>query len=129
MQVSPGDKIDASVTLVDSDRDIWTVALADLSSGQSFQTNLTYDPSRLSGEWIVERPDVDGVTSTLANFGAVIFTDCRATVISNGSISAFQNVKIVMQQSSQGGSRSVQLADISDLTEDGTRFTVGYLNR
>jgi hypothetical protein len=126
MQVSAGDRIEAYVTLVDSDREVWSVAIADLSSGQSFQTNLTYDPGRLSGEWIVERPDVNGVTSTLADFGTVTFTDCQASVGGNGSITAFQNVKVIMQ-TSQGSSRSVQLADVSDLTIGGTRFTVSYL--
>lgn len=127
MQVSAGDRITASVTLVNSDSNLWMVAIWDLSTSQSFQTNLTYDPGRLSGEWIVERPDVNGVTSTLANFGSVTFTDCQASVGGNGSITAFQNVKIVMQ-SSQGSSRSVQLADVSDLTNGGTKFTVNYLN-
>jgi hypothetical protein len=126
MQVSAGDRIEAYVTLVDSDREVWSVAIADLSSDQSFQTNLTYDPGRLSGEWIVERPDVNGVTSTLADFRTVTFTDCQASVGDNGSIAAFQNVKVIMQ-TSQGNSRSVQLADVSDLTIEGTRFTVSYL--
>jgi hypothetical protein len=126
MQVSPGDRIEASVTLLDSDRDVWWVAITDLASSQSFQANLTYDPGRLSGEWIVERPNVNGVTSTLADFGSVTFTDCQAAVGGNGSISAFQNVKITMQQSSQGGSRAVQLADVSDLVKGGSGFTVRY---
>jgi hypothetical protein len=128
MQVSAGDRIEASVTLVDSDINLWSVAITDLSTSQSFQTNLTYDPGRLSGEWIIERPDVNGVTSTLANFGIVTFTDCQATVGGNGSISEFQNVRIIMHQSSQGGSRAVQLVDISDLITGGTRFSVSYLN-
>jgi hypothetical protein len=126
MQVSAGDRIEASVTLLDSDSDLWSVAITDLSTSQSFQTNLTYDPGRLSGEWIVERPDVNGVTSTLADFGTVTFTDCQATVGGNGSITAFRNVKIFMQ-TLQGG-RSVQLADVSDLVKGGTGFIVSYLN-
>ena len=93
MQVSPSDKIEASVTLVNSDSNLWSIAITDLSTTQSFQINITYDPGRLSGEWIVERPDVNGVTSTLADFGSVTFTDCQATVGGNGSITAFQNVK------------------------------------
>jgi Peptidase A4 family. len=127
MQVSAGDKIEASVTLVDSGSDVWSVAIADLSSAQSFQVNITYDPGRLSGEWIVERPDVNGATSTLADFGSVTFSGCQAVVGGNGSIAAFQNVRIIMQ-TSQGSSRSVQLADVSDLTDGGTGFTVSYLN-
>ena len=127
MQVSPGDRIMACVTLVNSDSNLWSVAITDFTSSQGFQTNLTYDPGRLSGEWIVERPDVNGVTSTLADFGSVTFTDCQATVGGNGSISAFQNVRIVMQQSSQGGSRAVQLADVSALVRGGTGFTVTYI--
>jgi hypothetical protein len=128
MQVSAGDKMQASVTLLDSGSNLWMLVITDVTCNQSFQTNLTYYPGRLSGEWIIERPDVNGVTSTLADFGSVTFTDCQANVGGNGSISAFQNVKIVMQQSSQGGSRTVQLADVSGLTAGGTRFTVSYLS-
>jgi hypothetical protein len=127
MRISAGDRMAASVTLVNSDSNLWTLAIMDLSKSQSFQINLTYDPGRLSGEWIVERPDVNGVTSTLADFGTVTFTECQASVGGNGSITAFQNVKVIMQ-TSQGSSRSVQLADVSDLTNGGTRFTVSYLN-
>lgn len=126
MLISPGDKIEAAVMLVDSGGDVWSVSIADLSSGKSFQINLTYDPGRLSGEWIVERPDVNGVTSTLADFGTVTFSDCQATIGGNGSITAFQNVKIVME-TSQGSSRSVQLADVSGLIMGGTGFTVYYV--
>lgn len=127
LHISPGDRIAASVTLIDINMNLWSVAITDLTSSQSFQINRTYDPGKLSGEWIVERPDVNGATSTLADFGSVTFTDCQATVGGNGSISAFQNVKIIMQNS-QGSSRSVQLTDVSGLTSSGTRFTVNYLN-
>jgi hypothetical protein len=127
IQVSAGDKIEASVMLVNSDSNLWSVAITDVSTSKSFQINLTYDPGRLSGEWIVERPDVNGVTSALADFGTVTFTDCHATVGGNGPISAFQNVKVIMQ-SSQGSNRSVQLADVTELTSGGTKFTVSYLN-
>lgn len=126
MQVSPGDQIEASVMLVDSGSNVWLVSIKDTSTGQSFQINLAYDPGRLSGEWIVERPDVNGVTSTLANFGSVTFSNCQATINTAGVISDFQNVKVIME-TSQGSSRSVQLADVSGLASGGTQFTVNYI--
>ena len=118
----------ASIQLVNSFSNTWTINVTDVSSGQSFQNNFVYRSSQLSAEWIVERPDVNRVVSPLADFGNVSITNCMATIGSvNGGISNFSATKVVMYSSSTFGGGSVQLADVSDLTSDWAGFTVIYL--
>ena len=102
--------------------------MTDVTSGQSFQNSVVYLSSQLSAEWIVERPTVNRVLSSLANFGDATLTSCMATIESvNGGISSFPVSRVVMVSSGASGGGSVQLADVSDLTPDGQGFTVTYL--
>lgn len=126
IHVSPGDRIEASVVLMDAGLNVWAVSLNDLTSGQSFSLNISYASNRTSVEWIVERPDVNNQLSSLADFGKVTFTGCHADFGSAGSISAFANAKVVMISQSSG-QQSTQLTDVSDLSGDGLGFTVNYL--
>ncbi len=127
MQVSPGDRMEASINLVDPAGNVWSVAIVDLSSGQSFQSNLTYNSGQSSAEWIVERPDINNAISVLADFGSVAFSNCYANLGGNGSrIVDFQDSKVVMYSQTRNGA-SIQLADVSDLANGGIGFTVNYL--
>ena len=126
--VSPGDQIQASIRLVNATFNQWTINLNDTTADESFQNTVNYTSSQLSAEWIVERPSVNHVISQLANFGSVTFTNCSASVGSvTGGISNFPWEALVMYSSTTPRSSSVQLADVSDLTPDGTEFTVTYL--
>ena len=126
MQVSPGDRMEASVTLIDPASNLWSISLADLTSGQSFQNNFTYNSQQLTAEWIVERPDVNNAISQLADFGSVTFSSCNANLGKTGAISDFQNSKVLMDAQTQNN-QSVQLVDVSDLSAQGTQFTATYL--
>ncbi|MGA3291340.1 MAG: G1 family glutamic endopeptidase, partial [Candidatus Bathyarchaeia archaeon] len=127
--VSPGDRMQASIQLVNATFNQWTINMTDTTAEQSFQYTVNYASSQLSAEWIVERPAVNEVISQLANFGNVTFTNCVASVGSvTGGISSFQWNEMVMYSSTAPGSSSVQLTDVSDLTPDGTGFTVTYLS-
>jgi hypothetical protein len=72
--ISPGDRIEASVTYSGSD---YIMSLVDRTSGQRFTTEQTCDPSvtcnRSSAEWIVERPG--GGTYPLADYLVARFYD------------------------------------------------------
>jgi hypothetical protein len=126
--VSPGDQIQAFIQLVDSNFNRWAINVTDVTSGQSFQNNVVYLSSQLSAEWIVERPTVNRVLSSLANFGDTTLTSCMATIDSvNGGISSFSASRVVMFSSTSSGGGSLKLADVSDLTPDGEGFTVTYL--
>ncbi len=126
MQISPGDHMQATVVLTDPTSNLWALNIADLSTGQTFQINVAYTSDQLTAEWIVERPDVNGAVSVLADFGSVTFTNCTANLGSYGALTDFQNVKIVMDAQA-GNNRSVRLVDVSDLVNQGTGFTVNYL--
>jgi hypothetical protein len=126
--VSPGDKMQASIQLVNAtSNQWWSINVTDTTADQSFQSTVNYTSSQLSAEWIVERPSVDYVTSQLADFGTVTFTNCSASVGSvTGGISSFPWNALDMYSSTTPRSSSVELADVSDLTPNGTGFTVTY---
>jgi hypothetical protein len=127
MAVAPGDQMQASIDLVDASSSLWAVSIADLTSGQSFQQNFAYNSSQLSAEWIIERPDINNVISTLADFGSITFSNCYTTFVDkNGSISDFPNTPIVMSTQTSRG-QTVQLTDASGLSNNGTQFTVTYI--
>lgn len=127
MTVSPGDQMQASINLVDAGSFLWSISISDLTTGQSFQQSFTYNSTRLSAEWIIERPDINNKISTLADFGSVTFSDCYASFIDkNGSISDFSNTAIVMSTQTSRG-QTVQLVNISGLSNQGTEFTVNYI--
>ena len=118
----------ASIQLVDATLNEWSINLTDVTTGFSFQNTFTYASNQLSADWIVERPTVNRVLSTLANFGNVTFTNCQASISSvSGGISSFPANEIVMYSSTTVGESSVQLTDVSGITFDGSGFTVSYL--
>jgi hypothetical protein len=126
--VSPGDEMQASIQLVNATSNQWSINVTDATADQSFQNTVNYTSSQLSAEWIVERPSVNHVTSQLANFGTVTFTNCSASVGSvTGGINSFPWDALVMYSSTTPRSSSVELADVSDFTSNGTEFTVTYL--
>lgn len=123
MEISPGDIMTASVTLTDSVENMWLISISDLSTGQSFSQDFFYDSSRLSAEWIVERPDVNNALTGIANFRSVTMSNCTATM--NNEVKAFgyfPSTRFFMYD--MGGTR---LADVSGFSSDGSSFTVTYL--
>jgi hypothetical protein len=130
IDVSPGNLIEASIQLVDSNTNLWAISLSDVTKGQSFQNNFTYNSGRLSAEWIVERPELTttGSLTYLANFGNITFTDCRVVFQDkSGAISDFPSTEVVMDAQLRGG-QFLQLVDVSALSDLGTKFTVTFLN-
>ena len=75
--VSPGDEMKASV--VEDSPGTWTIAIADLTSGQSVSKTVAYSGPESSAEWIEEAPSsAIGQQLTLADFGTAQFTDLGA---------------------------------------------------
>jgi hypothetical protein len=127
MTITPGDQMNASIVLDNSTTNQWSITITDLTTGQQFQTSITYMSSQLSAEWIVERPEVAHRLSTLADFGTVTFTNCAATLGSiTGTINDFPNAQLVMYQSLINGAGLNQLVSISDLSSDGSSFAASY---
>lgn len=124
LSVSPGDKITASIGLADSATDSWLMEINDVTKGQTFSKNVFYDSSRLSAEWIMERPTVGNSVSTLSDFGSITFTDIRVTVnAAIGTASSFPHGKVTMSDR-----RGNALVSVSSLSNNGTTFTVTYLS-
>jgi len=125
-QVSTGDQIQASVSLIGSNNNTWSISIKDLTNGGNFQGNFNYASKQLSAEWIVERPESNGVLTQLANFGTVTFTDCSATLSGKtGSITSFSNSATFMG-SEIVNNHSIQLVTVSGTSVGGSRFKVSY---
>jgi hypothetical protein len=130
--VSPGDQMNASIQLIDSSTDQWSIHIKDLTTNQEYTKNFFYASSQSSAEWIVERPDLSsrrsrGTLTSLADVGTVKFANCQATIGGEtGTISSFQTAQSIMYQTVQSrtGFGSTQLAAVSDLTDNGSSFTV-----
>ncbi|MFB3889596.1 MAG: G1 family glutamic endopeptidase [Candidatus Bathyarchaeia archaeon] len=122
VSIKPGDRIAAAISLLDSDANSWLIEIDNLSNGQSFHQTFIYNSTRLSAEWVVERPTVNNEITTLADFGNVIFTEASAQVgTTTGTIKSFPNYEIVMNNR-----QNTQLVEISTLSADGTSFSVTY---
>ncbi len=127
--VSPGDQMIASIQLVNANTNTWQIFLQDQTSNQTFQSNFNYAASKLSAEWIVERPVIEsGRTprlSDLTNVGKVTLNNCLATVgTQTGSINAFPSFLSVMYSTLLNTAGVTQLTDVSTLSADGLSFTV-----
>jgi hypothetical protein len=122
IRVQPGDKITAYISLVNGTESTWSITLSDVTRDEHFEKNVVYNSSRLSAEWIVERPKVNDTVSTLADFGTATFTDCKATVDGvTGVIGNFSYAQLVMHDG------DTPLVSVSPLNGDASGFTVSYL--
>ena len=122
LHVRAGDTITASISLVNENASEWLIEISDISRDEHFEKVVVYNSSMLSAEWIVERPKVNGEVSTLADFGNVTFTDCRATVDGvSGEIGNFSHAQFVMHE------EDISLVSVSPLNDDESSFTVSYL--
>jgi hypothetical protein len=125
VNVQPGDTVVVSINLLNQDQSTWQITIDNLSNGNHFEkTNIFYDSSQQSAEWIVERPTVENVISNLANFGNVTLTNCTATINGvNGSIKDFIYAPTIMVDSANN-----PLTSTSALSGDGSSFSVNYLS-
>ncbi len=122
MHVKPGDRMTASVSLVDGSSNTWLVEITDSTNGESFSRTFGYTSSRLSAEWILERPTISGSVTTLADFSSITFTACQATIEDiTGSVDIFPGYQLVMYND------QTQLVRVSSLSANGSSFTVDYL--
>jgi hypothetical protein len=121
--VSPGDMMVASISMLDSATNHWSIQISDTTTGQDFSTTVVYNSARSSGEWIMERPTITGKLTTLADFGNVTFTGCYLSANNiSGSISKFYFSRIEMTND-----QNVQLTSVLSLSANGTRFTISWI--
>jgi len=122
ISISPGDKITASISLTNKTANTWLIEINDVTEGQSFNESLVYTSSMLSAEWIVEAPTLVNRIATLANFGQVTFTDCKATIGGEaGTIGSFPSSQITLNSH-----QNITLAIVSTFTSEESSFKVSY---
>jgi hypothetical protein len=80
LTVSPGDSI--SVTISQQTGNTWHIAMQDRTTGQQYQTDVAYNSSQSSAEWIEEAPVGGRRVVPLDQFGAVQFT--HGSAVENG---------------------------------------------
>jgi hypothetical protein len=120
MTVSPGDVITASISLVESSTNDWLLQIEDTTTGQRFSQVFAYNSSRLTAEWVVERPTVNNKLSNLADFSSVTFTGVHAQIGgASGTIKDFANYQVVMSDVQNN-----VLASVSHGSLDGSSFDV-----
>lgn len=122
--IAPGDHISAMIMLVDSANNQWNIQLTDTTNGHSFSQDFVYNSSRSSGEWVMERPNLAGQITTLADFGSVAFNDCSITVGTEKGVIGNFTYSVVQMTNQQYG----RLASVSTLNSDLDGFSVTYEN-
>jgi hypothetical protein len=121
LSISHGDRITASISLLDSNTSMWSIEIHD--DGQVFRKNVVYLSSMLSADWIVERPTVNNQLTTLANFGEVTLAGCTATIGGKvGTVSSFHSIQVTMYDR-----QNTELTSVSSFTSKDSSFTVNYL--
>lgn len=118
LAVSPGDSI--SVSISEPGDGQWLIAFKDNTTGQTYQTTVSYSSSLSSAEWVEEAPSTGRSVLPLDNFGSVQFTSATAT----------ENGKAVTL--SQAGAQPITMIDRyedpiatpSALSSDGKGFTI-----
>jgi hypothetical protein len=133
MTVKPGDVIYANVSLAAHTTDTWVISLYDQTSHGSFAKFVTYTSSKLSAEWIDERPELCSATCTLtslANFGKAHYgfdytgqANTNFAVIKGvlGKIASFPHASIAMVDK-----KGLSLATPTALSRDGTSFSMKW---
>lgn len=124
MSITPGDAMTASVTLQDSASDTWLIEIRNLSNNQVYQRSFLYNSTRLSAEWIVERPTINRVQFPLADFDSLTFTECSATVRGRtGGITSFPHSLVYLR-----GRMAKDLVGISNVSADGISYTISFVS-
>jgi hypothetical protein len=122
--VSPGDTIDASITMTGTNS--WTISLEDSNAGIDFSQAFTYASSQLSAEWIEEAPSLAHKILPLANFDSVTFTSCQTTIgETTVSITGFGYHDEINMVAKYRGSYVVT-AYPADLSTEGDSFEIYY---
>jgi hypothetical protein len=121
LSISPGDRITASISLLNSNTSMWSIEIHD--GGQAFKKNVVYLSSMLSADWIVERPTVNNQLTTLANFGEITLAGCTVTIGGKvGTVSSFPTIQVTMYNR-----QNTELTNVSSFTSKDSSFTVNYL--
>lgn len=116
--VKSGDSV--TVTITQQSNGQWQITFHNNTSGQNYQTNVSYNSSLTSAEWIEEAPSDGRSIIPLDNFGSVSFTGGSAVKNGNKQSLSDSQAGAVTMVNYQGQ----DLATASALGSDGAGFTV-----
>lgn len=121
--VYPGDSMSASVTSTGT-AGSYTLKIEDNTQGWTYSTAQSNpDATGATAECIEERPSALGLP--LANFGSITFTQCKAAARNGPETPLWDHSYYASYMYSASGT---PLAQPSALSDDGTQFTVTWLN-
>jgi hypothetical protein len=120
LTVTPGDSVTVSIDEQGAGSGAWQISIVNNTTGQRYQTSVTYTSTESSAEWIQEAPTGAVGVLPLDNFQSVEFGASTTTV-------SGQNLNLA-----QAGAKSLALvnaynqplAEPSPLGDDGLGFTV-----
>jgi hypothetical protein len=118
VDVNPGDSITASVKEISDG--YWKITLTDNTDGQSFSTNVEYDSSLSSAEWIEEDPSDGYGQMPFDDFGSMTLTGGSTTVNGTNETIAGANAQAISMINGDGEA----LTSTSALSSNGSDFTV-----
>jgi hypothetical protein len=123
--VRPGDSVHVSLSEQGLGSNEWLISFVDNTTGQNYQTTVSYTSSLSSAEWIEEMPTISLGNFTargfgLDNFGIISFTNCLATQNGNSYTIAQNGAQAV----SMFNANNQILATPSALGSDGASFSV-----
>ena len=79
LAVAPGDSVTVSIVEQAQGSGAWQISMTNNTSGQTFETRVTYASSESSAEWIEEAPSGPAGVLPLDNFSSVAFTDASVS--------------------------------------------------
>ena len=122
--LAPGDSFAVSITMNDSQSNQWRIQIRDYTRGQNFIKTVTYNSSRASGEWVMERPSINKSITSLANFGSITFSNCYI-VVNNavGNLSHFKYSQVKMANQAD-----TALTSVTPVGTESSSFRVTYLS-
>jgi Peptidase A4 family len=118
LTIRPGDAVTVSVAQQSTEE--WEVSFKDNTTGQSYATEVAYQSSLSSAEWIEEMPSDDRGFVALDNFGTAAFTNGFA--VENGNQETISGASA--QPLTMINNADQSLATVSSLDADGASFTV-----
>ena len=126
--INAGERIFAQVSFSQSSSKNYTLTISDKTKGWT-KTFIGSGGGNYEADWAVERPG--GGVFPLTDFGSMTFTNCTMDVLSPNGMSILAPVlyhDYVIRSNLTNHDYSHILALTSDLTNDGTAFTVTWQN-
>ncbi len=127
LPIHAGDSIGVSISQaapLTSSPTVWQISFIDHTTGGTYTTNVSYNSSFSSAEWVEEMPTANIGFIPLDNFGAISFTDGSAVVDGASATIAGANAQPISMITQAGET----LATPSALGSDGASFTITRTN-